>query len=394
MGVFIVLSSVNGGTVFAQKKSEIDRRAKVEVAQVETKIMSSFEEIPGRIVITSKEAVTASINGAIEIENLVVGDEVTNGQVIAKQDSSELNLKLLKFQAQLRETNENLLDNASEITEEKQLVEVMKTKVRLLKRKAERTKKLVSQNALPVNIAETALDESLTAELKLISHESSINRKKSRRKVLLGMVELLNEEINHLKKEIAATRLVTRTAGQIIYLSRFKRGYAREGEVVAEVMSPSNFEIEAEIPLEYLKFVRSSDSLSGRLSDGSKVKMSLRVILPKEDVQTATRPVRFSLIDKLPKLMMAKDAGLILKVPISFKGPKTVVSKDAVLPAAGGHIVYLFKEGRVKRRFIRIGSSVEDGFIVKSGLIEGDSVVVRGNERLSDGNRVRLNGQK
>ena len=68
MGVFIVLSSVNGGTVFAQKKSEIDRRAKVEVAQVETKIMSSFEEIPGRIVITSKEAVTASINGAIEIE--------------------------------------------------------------------------------------------------------------------------------------------------------------------------------------------------------------------------------------------------------------------------------------------------------------------------------------
>ena len=105
----------------------------------------------------------------------------------------------------------------------------MKTKVRLLKRKAERTKKLVSQNALPVNIAETALDESLTAELKLISHESSINRKKSRRKVLLGMVELLNEEINHLKKEIAATRLVTRTAGQIIYLSRFKRGYAREG---------------------------------------------------------------------------------------------------------------------------------------------------------------------
>jgi membrane fusion protein (multidrug efflux system) len=69
-----------------------------------------------------------------------------------------------------------------------------------------------------------------------------------------------------------------------------------------------------------------------------------------------------------------------------------VVPKDAVIPVAGGHIVYLADNGRAKRQSIRLGAAVAPGFIVRSGLQDGDIVVTRGNEQLSDGKLIDYPG--
>ena len=66
-----------------------------------------------------------------------------------------------------------------------------------------------------------------------------------------------------------------------------------------------------------------------------------------------------------------------------------IVPKDAVLPITGGHMVYLVEGERAKRQIIQIGAAVEDGFIVQKGLSPGQKVVVRGNEQLSDGKKIR-----
>jgi membrane fusion protein (multidrug efflux system) len=65
-----------------------------------------------------------------------------------------------------------------------------------------------------------------------------------------------------------------------------------------------------------------------------------------------------------------------------------VVPKDAVIPVAGGHIVYLADNDRAKRQSIRLGAAVASGFIVRSGLQDGNVVVTRGNEQLSDGRSI------
>ena len=59
-------------------------------------------------------------------------------------------------------------------------------------------------------------------------------------------------------------------------------------------------------------------------------------------------------------------------------------------------MVYLAVDGRAKRQIIQLGSAVENGFIVKNGLIEGQTVIVRGNESLSDGKKInfKVNGKQ
>ncbi len=47
---------------------------------------------------------------------------------------------------------------------------------------------------------------------------------------------------------------------------------------------------------------------------------------------------------------------------------------------------------RAYARQIEIGEGVGGRFEVLSGIKEGEQVVVRGNERLKDGKRVRIDG--
>ena len=92
--------------------------------------------------------------------------------------------------------------------------------------------------------------------------------------------------------------------------------------------------------------------------------------------------------------MLANNAVVTVQTPITSPSPVIIVPKDAVIPVAGGHIVYLAIDGRAKRQPIKLGAAVASGFVVRSGLAAGAVVVTRGNEQLSDGKTIEYGGKK
>ena len=92
--------------------------------------------------------------------------------------------------------------------------------------------------------------------------------------------------------------------------------------------------------------------------------------------------------------MQADNAVVVMQVPTTSPTPLLVVPKDAVLPLAVGHMVYLADGDRARRQIVQIGAAVDDGFIVKKGLTAGQKVIVRGNEQLSDGKEIQIGGGK
>ena len=146
-------------------------------------------------------------------------------------------------------------------------------------------------------------------------------------------------EIAQLVKDIKATKLRTQTAGQITFLAEYRLGYAREGEIIAKITDLNNFEIEAEIPVSYLGYIEAAKSISGRGLDGSKLEMQLRVLLPVQNLRSATRTMRFSVIGGIPSILQADNAVVVMQVPTTSPIPLLVVPKDAVLPLTAGHMV-------------------------------------------------------
>ena len=56
-------------------------------------------------------------------------------------------------------------------------------------------------------------------------------------------------------------------------------------------------------------------------------------------------------------------------------------------------MVYLAIEGKARRQIIQLGGPVAGGFIVKKGLVAGQTVIIRGNEQLSDGKNHYAGGK-
>lgn len=388
----IVIATISPS--WAQKAGGGKRTARVEIAEVKTQILSNFTEVQGRVTVGLVDSVTAVTNATTQLGEFRLGDQVVPGDVIAIQDGAKLELRLSQLRARLREAKLRLADSDDELRAEARLLEVNKAQADLLAGKAKRAKELVANNALAVDAAETAFNASLTANLQLLSRESSIARKKAQREMNSVTIAQTKFEIAQLVKDIKATKLRAQTAGQITFLADYRRGYAREGEIIAKITDLNNFEVEAEIPVIYLGFVEAAKTILGRGLDGSKMEMQLRVSLPVQNLRSATRTMRFLVNGGMPSILQADNAVVVMQVPITSPTPLLVVPKDAVLPLPGGHMVYLADGDRARRQIVQIGAAVDDGFIVKKGLTAGQKVIVRGNEQLSDGKEIQIGGGK
>ena len=378
---------------FAQSSGK-PRATKVAVAEVATETIADFSELQGRLLAGAIESVTAVTSAEIEILDLQLGDRISKGQNIAKQDPAKLVLNRVVLQAQLTETNLKYDDMAAEIESERALIQITEQRTALLDRKAERAKDLVANNALPIDAAETALSNSLTARQNLLAQKSGLARRKAQLAIAAVTKDRLRAQIKQLDADIAATTLRARSNGQIIYLIDDKRGFAREGDVIARILDPSIFEVEVEVPVNQLAFLQDVTTVGARTLDGYQLDLTVRVILPVQNTRTATRIVRFRMDAQPDEAMLADNAVVTVQTPITSPSPMIIVPKDAVIPVAGGHIVYLAVNGRAKRQPIKLGAAVESGFVVRSGLAAGALVVTRGNEQLSDGKTIEYGGDK
>ena len=67
--------------------------------------------------------------------------------------------------------------------------------------------------------------------------------------------------------------------------------------------------------------------------------------------------------------------------------------KDAIIKRRGQDMVFVVEDGTAQPRSVDLGGAVGNRFEVRGGLRDGDQAVVRGNERLKPGDKVRVAGE-
>jgi multidrug efflux pump subunit AcrA (membrane-fusion protein) len=109
-------------------------------------------------------------------------------------------------------------------------------------------------------------------------------------------------------------------------------------------------------------------------------------------MRTRTRTVRLTPNFGDRPDTLAANQSVTVRVPIGSGRDTLSVHKDALVPTRGQPTVFVVNDGRAHLRTILVGDAVGGRVEVLDGLQPGDIVVVRGNERLRDGTRVRFNG--
>ncbi len=320
----------------------------IRFTKVRSHLIKPSVQLPGTVESRLVSTVAGEISGLVESFLAREGQVVKQGQVLAQLRRTSLELRLRAAVAQLKE------DEARQ---------------KLAERTLERAREL-SEGGI---YSQQQLDEALF----------EFN-------AWQGRIERLRAEIEQFKHDLEQTTIRAPYDGVVVRENTQIGEWLEAGGTVVELLSLEQLEVSLDLPERYFDALRmkapvriSFESLPGVEFDGQ-----VQSIIPRADPQARTFPIKLSLSNPQGRIAVGMLARVIL--PIGDPYISTLVPKDAVITQGKQQFVYLLSEDdSVRRTAVRTGVGVGQWVQVEGPLQGGDQVVIQGNERLQDGQKVR-----
>jgi HlyD family secretion protein len=204
----------------------------------------------------------------------------------------------------------------------------------------------------------------------------------------------LGAEAGALEKQLANIRLRAPVAGLVISREMEPGSTAVAGQAVLRVAETESF---------WLR-VRIDQSRSAGLAIGLLASITLRSrpgetftgklarIEQVSDAVTEERVVMVS-FDALPSGLTLNEMGEV-SLNLPARGQVLMLPPAALVRQSGKPGVFVIEAGRAKFRAVKIGMRTEMGVEVLDGLAEGDTVVTQRAKPLTDGDKLRISGER
>lgn len=349
----IILFSLNTGIAAAEEKPGTDTGAKpqgpppalVKVAEITQGETEPMVEFVGTVYYVRKSEVAAEVDGIVEQVFFEEGYQVKGGDTLVILGSDILDTVI----------------RATRADHDLVLVELEQARKELQRREPLYEEGSVSESAYDEYYFKTKMLEN-----RSLSLQASLDR-------------LLLEK---KKKKIVAP-----FNGVIVRKDAEKGEWVDDGGTVAVLADDSLVDIVVNVPSGLLKYLEPGKKLAVK-TDSGRFTGEFLSFVPKGDVATRTFDV---------KIRMQNPSGLIegmearALVPAAEKNAGLKVNRDALIDRFGQNVIWLVKDSSAK--MVPVQVTGYDGMFVGisgPGLEAGDMAVVKGNERLREGQPVRL----
>lgn len=171
-----------------------------------------------------------------------------------------------------------------------------------------------------------------------------------------------------------------RIAGREIEVGEF----ASPGAPVARLVNIDELEVTAQAPDTLLAAVHAGDEVT--VSNGLEtMKATVRAVVPVGDIVSRTMELRLV----LPKTDWRIGSAVQVNLPRSAPKRVTAVHRDALILRADRISVFVVGDDQSARQIdVELGAAEGDLIEVTGDIKAGDLVVIRGGERLRDGQKV------
>jgi RND family efflux transporter MFP subunit len=295
----------------------------------------------------------AEAQGLVEKFPIEEGDYLEKGQLIARLDSTQLNLELEKMRHD-KERNKALLN--------KELKEF------------QRFKTLQESESISVQDLDREFSEAESA--------------RHRYNMLDAAVRLLEDRLS--KKTIKAP-----FSGYVTEELAHVGKWLRIGDNVVSIAQVDPIYITVKFPQGHIHEIHKGDKVTVNLAGlpEKNLRGKISAIVPQGDESSRTFPVKIHMANPRHTL----KPGMLSYVTFGLGKAREAltVPKDAVVTTPDQkRIVFVVKDGVAIRKEIRLGDASEDYVEIQGdGLSAGVQVVTVGNERLRPGQPVKISGQ-
>jgi len=346
LSLLIVLSLlITPFTVFAEekkKKGPPKRLTPVLTSVVEERVLAPTIKVPGTIVSRQQAELPAEVDGKL-MWVADVGSKVKKGQALAKLDDTLYRLKASENKASLVQTT---------------------TRLKFLEKELLRLKELEKSDfSSKTELDKTELDRDLARSEKVVAE---------------AKVALDNETL-------ARYQVKAPYSGIVIERTKREGEWINGGDTVIVFSNPKALEIEARVTEKSIRHLKPGDKLKIHHENNVSTGI-LRTIVDVGDKQSHLYDIRVDVNNSWL-------AGQVVKVEVPTGQAKEVlaVPRDAlVLRRSGISIFKLNEENAAQKITVKTGIASSDLIEVIGDVSPGDTIVVRGSERLRPGQQVKV----
>jgi len=338
----------------------------------------------GYITPRRRATIAAKITGRVTGVFFDEGTRVKEGQLLATLDDADAKRALDSSKADRDAAHAAIAD-----------YEVQLRNSQILLRRAEQLQQAGVQTQEALDNATTAVD-SLKARIVLARQQVAASEAR------IGVAQQAVD--NCTIRAPFAGIVVSKDAqvGEMVSPISAGGGFTRTG--IATIVDMHSNEIEVDVNESYIAKVAAGQEVTATLDahPDKPFPAKVRTIIPTADRQKATVKVRITITNLEKYDFILPDMG----VKVAFlehekpapkdkgkdKGPEAVafIPKSAVRSEAGSSFVFLFHDGKVERRAVKLGTERGTDVAVLAGVLPGDSLVVKGPESLHDGDKVEI----
>lgn len=314
----------------------------VEVSTAEQREMAPTMQVAGTVLSRSDASLSAEVEGRL-VQVADVGTKVEEGDVVARIEDTTLTLRVAELEAEIARGQSRLA---------------------FLNAELDRVERLAETNLAAV---------------------SQIDQTRSERDVASSELAVARARLAQLQDQIQRTRVRAPFAGVVV------ERVARTGERVGvgarilRLVNPESLEVVARAPLRYYRYVQPGDRLTID-AEGEIFEAPLRTVVSVGNEDLHVFELRLDIERSLP-------VGQTARVTIPTAGSREVlaVPRDALVLRGSGTAVFVIEaDGTARRATVSTGIGQGDWIEVAGPVQAGDRIVVRGNERLRDGQEVEI----
>ena len=321
--------------------------ANVAVEDLRSGVISPQTDFVGTVFYQEMADIASEVDGIVENVAFEEGRRVSKGDVliILRSDLLEKNLQ------------------ATKASHDQALTELTSAK-----RDLERAEKLHAEQL----IAEKTYDDFKFRVLSLERGAAS-----------------LDAEVERLKLELQKKHVEAPFRGVIIKKHVQRGEWIAPGAAVATIARDDVFDIVVEVPEDILAYVKPGMRVSVE-AGGRNISGTVFSIVPSGDISTRTFPVKVR-VSKAGSLMGGMEAKV--RLPGGRKQQTYLISRDALIRRSGATLLFGVVDSQAVMIPVNVvGYSGKDIGVSSEALKEGMQIVVKGNERLMNGQPVNIAG--
>lgn len=321
--------------------------AVVSVAAVERMALSPLRRVSASVHSRSDARLAADVGGRV-LQLAEVGSRLRRGEPLARLDTAALELSVREQQARI-------------------------ARLQVEAEQAERQRARLRQLGGAGHVSGLQLDE---AEARLASLQAQA------REAEAGLSQL----------RLQIERAAPRAPFDGVVVER----YAAEGELLGagapllRLVDTADLEVRARAPVALASRLQAGTEVTLQVN-GREHSLRLGTVVPVGDEVSRQLELRLPLAG----LDLPVGSAVELALPTDAAREVLVVPRDAVvLRREGSHVLRVDAENLAQRVLVEVGDSQGDRIEVRGALKPGDRVIVRGGERLREGQTVAILGEQ